>query len=107
MSDSSEISENEPFSDGDEVDALRRELAGADPSVVIANHCYGLFELAAVYLSEAPPRLAAAQLAIDALAGLVETLDDRLGEQAAPLGEALAQLRLAWVQLNQVASNEN
>ena len=75
--------------------------------MVIANHCYGLFELAAVYLSETPPRLAAAQLTIDALAGLVENLGDRLGDQSGPLSEALAQLRLAWVQLNQVASSEN
>jgi hypothetical protein len=93
--------------DPEEVEALRRELADADPAVVIANHCYGLFELAAVYLSETPPRLAAAQLTIDALAGLVENLGDRLGEQSGPLSEALAQLRLAWVQLNQVASSEN
>jgi hypothetical protein len=93
--------------DPEEVEALRRELADADPAVVIANHCYGLFELAAVYLSETPPRLAAAQLTIDALAGLVENLGDRLGDQSGPLSEALAQLRLAWVQLNQVASSEN
>jgi len=93
--------------DPEEVEALRRELADADTAVVIANHCYGLFELAAVYLSETPPRLAAAQLTIDALAGLVENLGDRLGEQSGPLSEALAQLRLAWVQLNQVASSEN
>ena len=93
--------------DPEEVEALRRELADADPAVVIANHCYGLFVLAAVYLSETPPRLAAAQLTIDALAGLVENLGDRLGDQSGPLSEALAQLRLAWVQLNQVASSEN
>ena len=93
--------------DPEEVEALRRELADADPAVVIANHCYGLFELTAVYLSETPPRLAAAQLTIDALAGLVENLGDRLGDQSGPLSEALAQLRLAWVQLNQVASSEN
>ena len=33
----------------------------------MANHCYGLFELAAVYLSQQPPLLAQARLAIDAL----------------------------------------
>jgi hypothetical protein len=107
MSEPSDQTPSQPPESPDEVEALRQELAGADPAVVVANHCYGLFELAAVYLSEVPPRLAAAQLAIDALAALVETLGDRLGDAATPLGEALAQLRLAWVQLNAVTSSEN
>ena len=45
---------------------------------MIANHCYGLFELAAVYLSSVPPKLEDAQLAIDALAAIVEGLGERL-----------------------------
>ena len=107
MSEHEEPAPEAPSSSPDEVESLRRELAGADPSIVIANHCYGLFELAAVYLSETPPRLSAAQLAIDALAALVETLGERLGDATEPLTEALAQLRLAWVQLNAVTSSEN
>jgi hypothetical protein len=83
----------------EDLEALRAQLADADPAVVIANHCYGLFELAAVYLSLQPPRLVEAQTAIDALASLVDGLGDRLGESTTPLREALAQLRLAWVQL--------
>jgi len=83
----------------DEITELRRQLADTDPAVVIANHCYGLFELAAVYLSEQPPRLGEASLAIDAFGALVETLGERLGESALPLAEGLAQMRLAWVQL--------
>ena|GEM_PF-1918633 len=85
-----------------EMDELRRQLAETDPAVVIANHAYGLFELAAVYLSTQPPRLIEAQLAIDALAALSSGVGDRLGEAAAPLEEALAQIRLAWVQLSAV-----
>lgn len=81
------------------VDELRRQLAEAPPEVVVANHCYGLFELAAVYLSQAPPRLAQAQVAIDALGYLVEGLGERLGEAHGPLRDALAQVRLAYVQL--------
>ena len=107
MTNIEENPQDEPFADGDEVDALRRELADADPGVVISNHCYGLFELAAVYLSEMPPRLNAAQVAIDALAALVETMGDRLGEAQVPLNEALAQLRLAWVQLSAVPSPDS
>ncbi|MGH7904811.1 MAG: hypothetical protein ACREPA_11910, partial [Candidatus Dormibacteraceae bacterium] len=73
--------------------------ADAPAEVVVANHCYGLFELAAVYLSQAAPRLEQAQLAIDALGHVVEGLGDRLGEAAGPLRDALAQVRLAFVQL--------
>lgn len=83
----------------EELEQLQAQLADSDPAVVISNHCYGLFELAAVYLSLQPPRLPEAQVAIDALAALVESLGDRLGESSSPLKEALAQLRLAWVQL--------
>jgi hypothetical protein len=86
-----------------DVDELRRRLADAPADVVIANHCYGLFELAAVYLSGQPPRLDAARLAIDALGVLVDGLGDRLGEAHASLRDALAQLRLAYVQIASVA----
>ena len=86
-----------------QMDELRAQLAETDPAVVIANHAYGLFELAAVYLSIQPPRLEEAQLAIDALAALADGVGDRLGEAAGPLNDALAQMRLAWVQLSSAA----
>jgi hypothetical protein len=82
---------------------LRRQLADAPPEVVLANHCYGLFELAAVYLSQVPPLLPQAQLAIDALGYLVGGLGPRLGAQTASLQEALAQIRLAYVQMDAAA----
>ena len=83
-----------------ELDELRRQLAAAPAEVVVANHCYGVFELAAVYLSQTPPRLDGGRLAIDALGYLVEGMGDRLGEAAGALKEALAQIRLAYVQLD-------
>jgi len=83
-----------------QMDELRRQLAEAPAEVVVANHCYGLFELAAVYLSQEPPLFPQAQLAIDALASLVDGLGTRLGEAQRPLQEALAQVRLAYVQLD-------
>jgi hypothetical protein len=82
-----------------ELDALRRELAQAPAETVVANHCYGLFELAAVYLSEAPPRMDQARLAIDALGYLVDGLGPRLGDAATALRDALAQIRVAYVRL--------
>ena len=84
----------------EDLERLRNELMATDPAVVISNHCYGLFELGAVYLSADPPRLDAARTAIDALAALTESLGDRLGEAAGPLAEGVAQLRLAWVQVS-------
>lgn len=83
---------------------MRAELANAPVEVVIANHCYGLFELAAVYLAQRPePLLDQARLAIDALGSLVEGLAGRLGDQERTLRDALAQARLAYVQLGSAA----
>jgi hypothetical protein len=79
--------------------ALQEELAQTPAAAVIANHAYGLFELAALHLSLQPPQLAEAQLTIDALAALVEGLAGRLAEHEPNLKEGLAQLRLAFVQI--------
>jgi hypothetical protein len=82
-----------------EVDAMRWQLASSPAEVVIANHCYGLFELAAIYLSQAPPMLFQARLAIDGLGYLLDGLKGRLGEAEPALMDALSQIRLAFVQL--------
>jgi hypothetical protein len=78
---------------------LRQQLADTPARTVVANHCYGLFELAALHLSLDPPKLDQARLAIDSLALLVEGLTTRLGEEEANLREGLTQLRLAFVRL--------
>ena len=87
------------------LERLRAELLDTDPAVVISNHCYGHFELGAVYLSAQPPRLDAARAAIDALAAITETLGERLGDAAGPLADGVAQLRLAWVQVSAASSD--
>ena len=79
---------------------MRSELANSPVEVVVANHCYGLFELAAVYLSQQPPLLVQARLAIDALGSLVTGLEGRLGESEEQLKDGLSQLRLAYVQID-------
>lgn len=78
---------------------MRAQLADTPAEVVIANHCYGLFELAAVYLSQSPPMLFQARLAIDALGYLLDGLKGRLGEAEPALLESLSQLRLVYVRL--------
>ncbi|MEA3078051.1 MAG: hypothetical protein QOF60_2959 [Actinomycetota bacterium] len=82
-----------------EVEELQRELAATPAGEVVANHCFGLFELAALHLSLRPPQLAEASVAIDALAALTDGLPGRLGQHEAQLKEGLASLRLAFVQI--------
>ncbi|HYF46752.1 MAG TPA: DUF1844 domain-containing protein, partial [Acidimicrobiales bacterium] len=81
----------------------RQRVLEAPPDVIVANHAMGLYELAAIHLSEEDPDLAAARLAIDAMGNLVEGLKGRLGEAEATLLDALAQLRMAFVQVSQGA----
>jgi hypothetical protein len=82
-----------------ELDAMRQQLANTPAEVVMANHCYGIFELATIYLSHVPPMLFEGRLAIDGLGALLEGLKGRLGEAEPTLLQALSQLRLAYVQL--------
>jgi hypothetical protein len=82
-----------------EFDAMRQQLANTPAEVVMANHCYGIFELATIYLSHTPPMLFEARLAIDGLGALLDGVKGRLGEAEPSLLEALSQLRLAFVQL--------
>ncbi|MGH9029023.1 MAG: hypothetical protein ACRDV4_05350 [Acidimicrobiales bacterium] len=81
------------------LEELRRQLVSTPAEVVVANHAYGLFELAAIHLSQQPPRLEDARLAIDGMASLVEGLEGRLGQPERSLNDALAQIRLAFVQI--------
>ena len=86
--------------DAQEALAEARQRIGEVPAnVVVVNHVMGLYELAAIHLSAQPPRLAEAALAIDAVACVVEGLGARLGEEHATLSDALANIRLAFVQI--------
>jgi hypothetical protein len=82
-----------------ELAQAEEQLLAAPVEDVVANHCYGLFQLAALHLGQDPPRLDAARLAIDALAAIVESLGNRLGQSADALRDGLAQIRLAYVQI--------
>jgi hypothetical protein len=79
--------------------ALQQQLAETPASEVVANHCFGLFELAALHLSLQPPQLGEASVAIDALNAIVEGLVGRLGQHEGQLKEGLASLKLAFVQI--------
>ena len=82
---------------------VQRQLLDTPASMVIANHCIGLFQLAVLHLEQPTPNLQEAKLAIDAMGAITEGLGSRLGEEEAPLREALTQLRLGYVQRQQAA----
>ena len=90
-----------PDDDGSaaELAELQRQLARTPAEIVVANHAFGLFELAALHLSREQPDFPAARLAIDAMAAIVEGLAGRLGEAESDLTTGLAQIRLAFVQV--------
>jgi Domain of unknown function (DUF1844) len=79
---------------------MQEQLARTPAEVIIANHAFGLFELAALHLSHQPANLGQARLAIDALGALVEGMTGRLGAHERELIEGLGQLRLAFVQIS-------
>ncbi len=88
----------------EELRRVRAELAATPVADLIANHAVGLWQLAVLHLvpeEGEPPHLGDAALAIDALAALVEGVGDRLERHAEPLRDALAQLRLAFVQVQE------
>ena len=86
-----------------ELDEARRRLAEVPAAQVVANHAMGCWELAAIHLSAQPPAFAEAQVAIDGMTAIVETLQGRLGENEPTLRDALSQLRMAYVQLKGAA----
>jgi len=87
-----------------ELSEARTRILAAEASTVVANHAFGIYELAAIHLTADEPKLPEAQLAIDALAALVSGLEGRLGEAEATLTEALRQAQLLFVQQTQARS---
>jgi hypothetical protein len=86
------------------IDEARRRVAEAPAEVVITNHVMGLYELAAIHLSADQPDLPSAALAIDAVGCLVEGLGERLGDDASTLRDALANIRMAFVEIKRRAA---
>ena len=85
----------------------RAQLAEVPAEVIVTNHVMGLYELGAIHLSATPPDLGNAVLAIDAMACLVEGLGDRLGDDAATMQDALANIRLAFVSIKSQLTGED
>lgn len=81
------------------MDTVRQQLLRAPVEVVIANHAMGLWELAALHLSQDPPDLRQSKMAIDAMGAVLEALAGQLGDAEKTLGDGLSQIRMAFVQI--------
>jgi hypothetical protein len=81
-----------------QMEAVQQQLLRTPAVIVVANHAIALYELAVLHLSQQPPNADDARVAIDAMAGVVETVGARLGDNERPLKDALAQLRLAFIE---------
>lgn len=90
-----------------ELAEARARLLETEVATVITNHALGIYELAAIHLTADQPKLSEAKLAIDALAGLVEGLEGRLGDGEPTLRDALHQARMAFVQRSSAAEGES
>lgn len=85
----------------------RERLLSAPAAAVVANHGMGLYELAALHLTQQPPNFSEAVVAIDAMGAVTGALAGRLGDAEATLNDALGQIRKAYVQLkSQAAAGE-
>lgn len=91
----------------EELRRVRAEIADTPAVDIVANHAIGLWQLAVLHLNPEvgqPLRLGEAAVAIDAMGGVVDALGERLGEHAAPLRDAVTQLRLAFVEVQRQAT---
>ena len=101
------VDENGVELDEEQVREALARLASTPVAAILADHAIRLHELAVLHLglsAERAESLGEAALAIDGMAALVDGLGDRLGDAARPLADALAQLRLAFVQVTQERS---
>ena len=89
-----------------EMAEAREALLAAPAAVVVANHAMGLYELAALHLSQKEPNFSQATVAIDALGALLDGMAGRLGDPEPTLREGLDQIRMAYVALKQSAASK-
>jgi len=103
----------------EEIAALRdlhARLSSTPVEDVVANHVFGLWQLALVYLGVATPpdeqgrqpmpNLPSAGLVIDAVAALLDGVGPRLGEHEQSLRDALTQTQMIYVQLAEALAQQ-
>ena len=90
-----------------ELEATRQRIAETPVSQIITTHALGLYELSVIHLRKSPPDFDSAQVAIDGLHGMLESLEGRMGEQEEALNQALNDIQMAFVELKSQAGQAN
>jgi hypothetical protein len=85
---------------------VQRQIVAAPAAQLVANHVVGFYELAMIHLGQPRPRFDEAQLAIDAMAAVLDAVGPRLGEDGQALAQALTQARVAFVQRRDEVADE-
>jgi hypothetical protein len=87
---------SEPSDDFNEAEEIAF-LKSTPVEMILGNHLFVLFQVAALRLGETPPDLAGAQLVIDTVAAMIAAAGGRLGEHADLYRSALAEVQQAYV----------
>jgi hypothetical protein len=94
--------EGPPDLDPEQMREMLARLAATPVEAIVTQFAVELQEIAVLHLGlagERPESLASAAMALDAMAGLVEAMGDRLGPNSEPLRQAVAALRLGYVEV--------
>jgi hypothetical protein len=92
---------NESTEELDEIELLR----STPVELILGNHIFHLIQLAAVHLAATPAQLPQAQLAIDVVAAMIKTGDERLGEHVDLYRNALAEVQQVYVRAASAAKD--
>jgi hypothetical protein len=91
-----------PEIDPEQMREMLARLAATPVEAIVTQFAVELQEIAVLHLGlagERPESLASASLALDGMAALVDAAGDRLGPNAEPLRQAVAALRLGYVEV--------
>jgi hypothetical protein len=89
--------------DPEQMREMLTRLAETPVEAIVTQFAVELQEIAVLHLglsAERPQSLAQAAIALDAMGALVDALGDRLGPNAEPLRQAVAALRLGYVEVS-------
>jgi hypothetical protein len=89
--------------DPEQMREMLTRLAETPVEAIVTQFAVELQEIAVLHLglaAERPESLAQAAIAVDAMAGLVEAVGDRLGPNGEPLRQAVAALQLGFVEVS-------
>ena len=88
--------------DPEQMREMLARLAATPVEAIVTQFAVELQEITVLHLglaSERPESLASAAMALNSMAALVDALGDRLGPNAEPLRQAVAALRLGYVEV--------